>query len=252
MIISCNPNHQPDSNTPADDTAARVGPIRKSDVSKYYTTQDSIVIPITYGDTLTYSKEEFNEIADTHPELLDDNPMPPDITYYTYANKQPFGSEAGQDNYYVLYAYFLSQKNGIDTYAPERKRLIEIYSYINSLFSHFQYGGTYFTHQYSRIMGYAEYSVYLLPKAGDYIEKTYDITKQKTLYITSLRQLIEDERKIDNNMTGKEKAERYKELNQIVDQLDHLITGNFYLRRAQEFHYAHYEYYWLLFALTIR
>jgi hypothetical protein len=26
--------------------------------------------------------------------------------------------------------------------------------------------------------------------------------------------------------------------------LDKLITDNFYLRRAQEFQYGHYEYYW--------
>ena len=34
-----------------------------------------------------------------------------------------------------------------------------------------------------------------------------------------------------------------KELNKLVDELDILITDNFYLRRAQEFHYVHYEYY---------
>lgn len=75
------------------------------------------------------------------------------------------------------------------------------------------------------------------------MEKTYDITKQKELYIKSLRQLIDDENKIDNQFSGKEKIERTSELNKLVDQLDLLITDNFYLRRAQQFHYCNYEYY---------
>jgi hypothetical protein len=82
-----------------------------------------------------------------------------------------------------------------------------------------------------------------LPKTKEDISKTYDITIQKELYITSLRQLIEDENKIDFNTLGQEKIERTKKLNKIVDELDNLITDNFYLRRAQEFQYGHYEYY---------
>ncbi|CAD0007029.1 hypothetical protein FLACHUCJ7_03104 [Flavobacterium chungangense] len=114
---------------------------------------------------------------------------------------------------------------------------------INSLFGHFQYGGTYFGHQKMRILGYAEYSIYLLPKENNEIEKTYDITKQKELYIKSLRQLIKDESEIDFETLGQEKIERNKKLNEIVDKLNTLISDNFYLRRAQDFHYGHYEYY---------
>lgn len=94
-----------------------------------------------------------------------------------------------------------------------------------------------------RILGYAEYSIYLFPKEKNELEKTYDITKQKKLYIKSLRQLIEDESKIDFETLGQEKIIRNKELNTIVDELEKLITDNFYLRRAQEFQYRYYEYY---------
>lgn len=83
----------------------------------------------------------------------------------------------------------------------------------------------------------------MLPKTKDDISKTYDITKQKEFYIKSLRQLIEDESKIDFETLGQEKIARNKNLNAIVDELDKLITDNFYLRRAQEFQYGHYEYY---------
>jgi hypothetical protein len=111
------------------------------------------------------------------------------------------------------------------------------------LFGYFEYGGTYFGHQAKRILGYAEYSISLLPKKEEDFEKTYAITKQKELYIKSLRQLIDDESRIDFNTLGSDKVKRNNELNKIVDELNSLITDIFYLRRAQEFQYEHYEIY---------
>ena len=55
--------------------------------------------------------------------------------------------------------------------------------------------------------------------------------------------MIEDESKIDFNTLGEDKIERNKKLNEFVNELDRLITDIFYLRRAQEFQYRHYEYY---------
>lgn len=210
--------------------------------SKYYTKKDSIFIGIEIKDTLKYAKKDFNDIVDKHPEFFEEYPKNPDQLYFDDNDKGEFGSEIGQDTYYLLYAYFLKQKNEKEKYAEERKILIDIYSKINSLFAYFQYGGTYFGHQETRILGYAEYSLCLLPKESDF-EKTYDIAKQKNLYIDSLRQLIEDESKIDFNTLGKEKLERNIKLNQIVEEIARLLRNNFYLRRAQEFHYTHYEYY---------
>ena len=82
-----------------------------------------------------------------------------------------------------------------------------------------------------------------MPKSKDDFNKSYAITKQKELYIKSLRQLIKDESTIDFITLGKDKEIRNKELNEIVDKLEELITDNFYLRRAQEFQHSHYEYY---------
>lgn len=217
--------------------------LASTDYSKYYTQEDTLSIVTELGDTLKYAKADFNSIVDQHPELFKEIPDYPDQAYFNNDTMGEFGSEVGQDNYYVLYAYFLKQRNRVEAFAQQRQKLIDIYSNINSLFGHFEYGGTYFGHQYSRILGYAEYSIYLLPKTGARISKTYDITKQKKLYIQSLRQLIEDESKIDFNTLGKDKIERNIELHKIVDELDDLITDNFYLRRAQKFHYEHYEYY---------
>ena len=215
----------------------------RADNSKYYTKKDTILIITEIGDTLKYAKVNFNNIVDKHTEFFKEYPDNPDQAYFNGNDKEEFGSEVGQDVYYVLYAYFLKQRNGVKEYTRQRQKLIDIYSNINSLFGHFEYGGTYFGHQSSRILGYAEYSIYLLPKTNDNVSKTYDITKQKELYIKSLRQLIKDESKIDFNTLGQEKVERTKKLNKIVDEINKLITDNFYLRRAQEFHYGHYEYY---------
>ena len=248
-LLGCNQQPKTDNGltpnqldkTVQSDTASTT---QKTDNSKYYTTKDTLLIATDSGDTLKYSKDDFNKIVENHSELFNDYPQrDPDELYNCLGDKGVFNSEVGQDDYYILYAYLLKQKNGIANYVVRRKQLIDIYSNINSLFGHFEYGGTYFGHQHSRIYGYAEYSVYLYSQSKDDIAKTYDITKQKELYIKSLRQLIEDEIKIDQNTFGKEKIDRTKELNKIVDDLDKLITDNFYLRRAQEFHYGHYEYY---------
>ncbi len=239
-FLSC--NNQPNK-VEIENVAEIETQTNKFNNSKYYTNQDTIFIATEIGDTLKYAKNDFNNIVDKHTEFFEEYPKNPDQAYFNDNDKEEFGSEVGQDNYYVLYAYFLKQKNGLKEFAQQRQKLIDIYSNINSLFGHFEYGGTYFGHQSSRILGYAEYSIYLLPKNNENISKTYDITKQKELYIKSLRQLIEDENKIDFNTLGQEKIERTNKLNKIVDELDKLITDNFYLRRAQEFQYDHYEYY---------
>ncbi len=140
-----------------------------------------------------------------------------------------------------MYAYFLKQKNGIAKYSVRRKKLLEIYDTLNSLFGNLNYGGTYFGHQYSRIEGYAEFSVYWFRHYEDYFDKTYNITKQKQFYIAGLKQLIIDEVGIDNNLISEnEKSKRRKELFKLVENLNKEITDNFYLRMAQSFQSNHY------------
>jgi hypothetical protein len=226
------------------DTANNVTSINETDKSKYYTTKDTLIITTETADTLKYSKDEFNEIVEKFPELLNiEYVQNPDLIYYCNGYRDQFSSEAGQDEYYILYACFLKQKNGIEKYAAQRKKLIDIYTNINSLFAHFQYGGTYFGHQRSRILGYAEFSVHLFIEYEKNISKTYDITKEKALYINSLRQMIKDEISIDSYTSRKEKPQRSNELNRIVDNIDKLITGRFYLKQAQAFQYDKYQYY---------
>ena len=243
MQLGC--QHQSKSNETSTkvDSDKTTSTKQRNDKAKYHTTLDTMSIATELGDTLRFTNERFNKLVDGHEELYSDLVYNPDILYYDHAENIDLGSEADQDAYYVLYAYFLKQKNGVDKYNTQRKTLINIYSHINSLFDHFQYGGTFFGHQRLRLVAYAEYSIYLMPKKVEDSEKTYPITKQKELYIKSLRQLILDESKIDYETRGKEKIERTRTLNKIVDKLDSAITDIFYLRQAQTFQYDNYQYY---------
>lgn len=228
-------------------------PASKLERLKYHTRKDTVYIFSQARDTLKFSREEFNDIIDNFPELYSMNTADPDSTYSiskiwvdlvdSSGNKNhiSFNSEVGQDVYYILYAYFLKQKNGIVKYSIRRKNLLVIYRTLNSLFGALNYGGTYYGHQYSRIEGYAEFSIFWFRHYEDYFDRPYDISKQKEFYIAGLKQLIIDEVKIDNNqIREREKDERRKELFGLVDNLNKEITDNFYLRMAQSFQSEHY------------
>ncbi|HSZ86962.1 MAG TPA: hypothetical protein VK787_13095 [Puia sp.] len=120
-----------------------------------------------------------------------------------------FGSEIGQDEYYILYAYFLKKKNNKNNFEVRRNTLIKIYNDINEIFGMLSYGGTYFGHQGRRIIGYAEYSIYLYSQNEEDYKKKYDISKQKKFYINSLKQFIVNEESADVetvNQRGKRKT----------------------------------------------
>ncbi|WP_233507641.1 hypothetical protein [Adhaeribacter pallidiroseus] len=242
-VFSCNNRIEETEKSGDKNIAPNSTTSQKKDNSKFYTTNDTLTIVTESSDTLEFAQKEFNRIVDMHPELYGEIIYNPDCLYHQFGNNVEFDSEQGQDAYFVLYAYFLKQKNGVDKFTKQRKILIEIYSHLNSLFKHFQFGGTFFGHQQLRILGYAEYSIYLLLQNEDDFEKTYNIAKQKELYIKSLRQLIADESSTDYETLKSEKVEREKKLNRIVDEINTLITDVFYLRRAQAFQYGYYEYY---------
>lgn len=258
LLFGCNrkePNKElipiTDNKSSLTDTAIELSK-SKSERAKYCKDKDSVYISSTSRDTLRFSKDEFNDIVDNFPELTSKNPLPPDSAYNAKiwidvvdsAGKKhhiTFGSEAGRDEYYILYAYFLKQKNGITKHAVRRKKLLSIYRTLNSIFGNLNYGGTYFGHQYARIEGYAEFSVYWYKHNKDFFDRPYDISKQKVYYIDGLKQLIVDEVVKDQNTTGlKQKLEQQEKLFKEVDDLNNLITDNFYLSMAKSFQSEYY------------
>jgi NADH:ubiquinone oxidoreductase subunit len=241
IFFGCNQtNHDPRSIERLPETKN----IKVADNSQYYATGDHVTIQLWHGDSLVYTKAEFNSIIDNYPELVSKNTYHPDITFHGLRKKETrFSSEVGQDEYYGLYAYFLKQKNGDAVYSKRRRTLLLIYEKINELFQNIQDGGTYFGHQVSRIEGYVEYDIY---QHKWYKKEQYQdekkIAKQKALFIETLRQIIIDANLERNDIPQEYKIKRMKNMNRMVDEIANNITDLFYLRKAQRFMYTHYSY----------
>lgn len=221
--------------------------------SLLYAKGDSIIISSKHFDTIKYSKDEFNQIVDNFPSLYLSIPVNPDISYAQSGYYKDvietngktkhlsFGSEQGRDTYYILYSYFLRQKQNDKELELVREDLISIYQTINDIFSYLQYGGTYFGHQFNRINGYAEYGVYEYRSFSDIDNKLTNIQKLKQLYLASLKEIIHKEIELDNEIPFKiDKIKRENELLKYVATLDKTITNNFYLKKAQQFQYSYY------------
>jgi len=214
--------------------------------SSLFTTKDSVVISFAGRDTLIYSKKEYNDIIANFPILYSKYPSYPDQTYAA-ALEHPdtaheFSSEAGQDNFYLLYAYFLRQKNKGPELAGARDTLIRIFENINNLYGRLNHGGTYFGHQYNRLLGYAEYEVSVLSKEPDWFKKDYSIVAQKARFIDLIHQQIQDEVSVDNFILGPgEKQKAIQEMEKYLDKMNALMTNYFYLTRARRFLYDNYD-----------
>ncbi|WP_367209948.1 hypothetical protein [Sphingobacterium sp. R2] len=205
-------------------------------------TDSLIVLYFRTNDSLVYSREDFDTILSNHPEFLFKETFDPTWSYHLQHDME-FNSEAGQDNYCMLYSYFLTQVNGEQKYATQRKRLVQLFSKINELFALIEQGGSYFGHQHKRLLAEVEYSIFLMPKDKSEFRKTYAINKQRQLYIQGLRQLVADETANNNGIEPQRKLSQIKRLNKVIDDINQLIPDNFSLKRAQYFQSNYYEYY---------
>jgi hypothetical protein len=213
---------------------------------------DSMFIIPEARDTLFYDKEDF---AALKKSILGFNGfvVSPDILFskeevFKYTDNTgklktiSFSCEVCQDDFFATYAYVLRSKNGIIKYKNERNKLIEMFRLINEIYDNLTGGGTYYGHQYRRILGYAEYSLYKYANYNDYYGKKYDITEQKKLYRNLLKQIITDEINNNNNngLTEDDKSRLKNDLFTKGDNLNKLITDYFSLKSLQEFQYSNY------------
>lgn len=182
--------------------------------------------------------------------LYDTIPYHPDIAYVASGefsnyvdnngNKKniSFGSEQGQDVFYILYEFLHQPKYNAG--AAERKRLINCYSIINRIFSSLNGFGTFFAHQYRRIPAYAAYITcnYLNDSNHPF---NRDIRDEKNHFIAMLKQEILLQVKNDNESLGeKNKRQKIADLFAQVKKLDSLITSAFTLHRVCAFRYSYY------------
>ncbi|MES2277352.1 MAG: hypothetical protein V4592_15100 [Bacteroidota bacterium] len=238
LTLGCNYRQKKKINFDVSDTTANSLPVLPDD-------KDSVWIQ-DYPEKIKETKGTIRRILKFHPELQSAFTQQPDISYKLdkenashNGHVMDFTSEVGQDNYFTYYAYFLKTKNGNEKYQTQRKTLTDIYLDINSLFGKLSGGGTYYSHQYSRIAGYAEYAIYR-GAGNDYYQRTYPISRQKQLYISSLKQLINDELSNNFDITEKDKPALKKGLLETVNHINGLITNFYYLKMTQEFQYSNY------------
>ncbi len=224
-------------------------------LSKNPANRASILISEMYGHKFYKSAGQMKRLLLSFPELGDTTEiLQPDETYAKrgLTGKLPpcdgdtFGCEVCHDTYFALYAYFLKKYSGEQLFKGKRDTLQKLYRAINYIYRSLSGGGTYFGHQDTRILGYAEYSIYRgfekkTGKLRNFFEKPYDIKSQKALYLRSLRQMITDE--VNNNydqFLPQQRPEAFRELFKTVDEIDGLITNYFYLSETKEFEYSHY------------
>jgi hypothetical protein len=207
-------------------------------------------IGVDENDSSSFTNAELNKILKSNPELNAVDVLPPDILYNTKRNnssnkdeeiRNRFESEAGKDEYFILYAYFLQKKNGLEKHQNQRKRLIKICRIINQIFANLTHGGTFFGHQHLRILGYVEYEIFSQIGYEEYLYKKYDYTRQKDIYISLLKQIIKDELSSDVIiLEKKDKIQSEIALNKSVNQLNKLINNYSDLKYVQKFHYLNY------------
>ncbi|AXY75504.1 hypothetical protein D3H65_16635 [Paraflavitalea soli] len=217
-----------------------------------YLVADSVVISIPGDSPYVYTAEEFNDIVNNFPTLYDSFPEHPDISYAQSGQFRSFvdsmgrektisfSSEVGKDQYHVLYAYFLKKLHGEAVLNGKRDTLVSIYRHVNRIFGELKGGGTYFGHQYYRILGYAEWGLHQYKYYYEALGSKYSIAGQKRLYLALLRRKIDDELSTSYDITTENKATLRKQMAQTVAELDSLITDIFYLDKTTEFQYSSY------------
>jgi hypothetical protein len=220
----------------------------------YPDNSDTIVMVFKDDDTLHFSKAEIDSIRKYYPEIDNGGEYDAETAYAIEGRERAlmsevqkrkvknFSSEAGHDEYCMVYGYFLRKRHGEKKFREQRGRIIEIFRCINDIHGGFNVGATYFGHQYKRIEGYGEYAVDFMynKDLSSYYEKQYPVNGQKKLFIASLKQFISDEAEFDIGESTDYKNDRKKAMFKKVDKLDSLITNYFYLRQAMMFEYTFY------------
>ncbi|MEZ4850355.1 MAG: hypothetical protein R3B93_17430 [Bacteroidia bacterium] len=214
--------------------------------------QENIVVLEDGKHRIIYQKSELARITTIFPELLPEPyPLHPDVAYdnrgtdYVSSEKDMdivmgFNSEAGQDKFYILYAYFLRQKNGNEADPKMRQNLIQIYRLINEINQSLYIGGTFYAHQYYRIYGYVEYAIYSMNQPNSQRSRSADIRGDKITFIGELREMVMEEITLDESISETQKLRKKETVEQMLTDLDQLITNRFLLKSAQEFQDRYY------------
>jgi hypothetical protein len=143
-----------------------------------------------------YKKSKLENYFNIYPELNLSNVLPPEELYGICEDKYyskiefPFSSEAGEDNFYLIYASVLEKRNGVENYARERENIIRIYQDLNDIDVLLAGGGSYYGHMESRIYGIAEYDLYKVINNIDLIDSSFDFSQAKVNYLKKIKKEV--------------------------------------------------------------
>lgn len=208
-----------------------------------------IVIYQDENNRITFKKFFIDSIENYYPEILDTNwtYSPYEIIEYVdhselrkknIAMDYLFNCEACKDDFYTIYAYLLKRKTK-NQYPKLRKQLFEAYQQINRYYGNWERGGTYFSHQTYRIIGFVEYDIlnYIKYKKEQNIQ--YDYRPQKRLFINMLRQRAID--KMNSEFYLFDKSTKVKLLD-AVQKIDKCIDNCYTLQKIMLFEKEYYTY----------
>ncbi len=207
-----------------------------------YTQQDSLTI-----NGFKFTKKEFNQILDNFPRLYQNEVVHPDSLYkIEYSNPHfedfyeqniSFGSDAGQDRYFALYAYFLAKKNKGSKFEYLREPLNHSYQIINTIFERINLGGTYYIHQSSCIPAWVEFEIYQLNKT-EYKLIFDDKTKAGcTILIADFNTKIADKIK----MTDSKYSFENDKIEDLMAKLSKEIANDYVLQQSKTFLETYYK-----------
>lgn len=205
---------------------------------------DTINLPIDKkGNYHTYEGKMLNTIIDYFPTIYQFPPLSPDSSYkasgiwkdYKDSSGETqnisFGSEVGQDDYYVIYGWFLSKKMSIQALSRAEKLAI-IYRKINSISNRLERGGTHFGHMYRRIAGISAYDGYMY--AHRKLPASTHFGADKKAFISTLKRYIRQ--RTDADIRIREADEQVKtQILALATELSNLLTDSYYLKMAKEF-----------------
>ena len=210
------------------------------------------------GFYVDYSRNDLDRFETLFPFFKAEHPLKPSIAYKrttpkSYINKDGkeeiigFESELGKDEFCLLYAYYLKQKNGEANFKEERVKLIQLYNLINDIYVNWAVSLLYHDHQGLRLESCVEYSIYRL-RVDKKAPENYSFEKEKETYISSLCDYMNKEEKRYTKeaslkgvkMTKEEMLKREKEQKEQIITLQKLITNHFYLEQVQNFETEYY------------
>lgn len=206
------------------------------DKTQHYTQEDTLNL-----NGHKFSKKEFNAIVDNFPRLYQDEVLHPDSLYklefsnpnfaISYEQNGSFDSDAGQDRFFTLYAYFLAIKNKDSRFEYLRNHLNKSYATINTIFERLSRGSTHYIHQSSCIPAYVEYDIYFINNSLRLPEFTKKTRAERFEFIEELNAKIANE----SQMADISYESENEKMADLIEKLNEEIVNDYVLFKSKEF-----------------